>query len=249
MWSPNLCFREDIVHGTLSENITLSSKILGYNVNYRVYTPAGYETLENLPVIYVTDGQDYANPGMGALVNVLDSLIAGKRIKPVIGVFIDPRDPTTGDNRREQELIPDSLDTCPFCDFVAEELVQAVDTAYETDLSPDTRAILGFSLGGMFTAHIGLAYPDTFHQIAIQSPYISGEWIYDTYQQAERLPLQVFLSHGTYDVGAGSPRLCDILKERGYPLLYIETHEGHSYGNVRGLLDDMLIFFFGAELT
>jgi len=45
-------------------------------------------------------------------------------------------------------------------------------------------------------------------------------------------------------VRAGSPRLRDILKERGYPLLYIETHEGHSYGNVRGLLDDMLIFFY-----
>ena len=236
--------RDDIVHGTLSENIALSSRILGYNVNYRVYTPAGYATLEDLPVIYVTDGQDYANPGMGAMVNVMDSLIAGKRIKPVIGVFVDPRDPTSGDNRREQELKPESLDTCPFCNFVAEELVQAVDTAYKTDPSPDARAILGFSLGGMFAAHIGLAASDRFHQIAIQSPDISGEWIYDTYEQAEQLPLQVFLSHGTYDVRAGSPRLRDILKERGYPLLYIETHEGHSYGNVRGLLDDMLIFFY-----
>jgi enterochelin esterase family protein len=239
--------RDDVEHGSFSEDFTITSQNLGYDVNYRVYTAARYETLENLPVIYVTDGQDYANPEMGAMVNALDNLIADERIKPVIAVFIDPRDPTTGDNRRRQELVPDSLDTCPFCDFVALELAPTIDAVYKTDPSPDARALVGFSLGGMFTAHMGLAYGDVFHQIAIQSPYVSGEWIFDTYQEADRLPLRVFLSHGTYDEGAASLRLRDILETRDYPLLYIETHDGHSYGNVRGLLDDMLIYVFGVE--
>lgn len=94
---------------------------------------------------------------------------------------------------------------------------------------------------------MGLAYADVLQQIAILSPYISGEWIFDTYQKADRLPLKIFLSHGTYDERAASIRLRDILEAKGYPLLYIETHEGHSYGNVRGVLDDMLIYFFGAK--
>ncbi len=236
--------RDDAEHGSFSDDFTLPSQNLTYDVSYRVYTPARYETQESLPVIYVTDGQDYANPGMGAMVNVLDNLIADERVGPVIAVFIDPRDPITGDNRREQELVPDSVDACPFCDFVALELVPTIDAAYRTDPSPDARALVGFSLGGMFTAHMGLAYADVFHQIAIQSPYVSGEWLFDTYQEAARLPLRVFLSHGTYDGGAASLRLRDILEANDYPLLYIETHDGHSYGNVRGTLDDLLIYFF-----
>jgi predicted esterase len=127
------------------------------------------------------------------------------------------------------------------------ELVPAVDAAYKTDLSPDARALLGFSFGGMFAAHMGLAYADVFHQLAILSPYITAEWIYTGYQEAQRLPLEVFLSHGTYDERAGSPRLRQVLEAKAYPLLYVETHAGHSYGNVRGLLDDLLIYFVGVE--
>jgi len=36
-----------------------------------------------------------------------------------------------------------------------------------------------------------------------------------------------------------------ILEQKEYPLKYIEVNEGHSWGNWRGLLDDMLIYFFG----
>ena len=128
--------RGDIAHGTFGENVTLSSQFLGYDVDYRVYAPVGYETLANLPVIYVTDGQDYAHQGMGALVNALDSLIADGQIKPILAVFIDPRDPTTGANRREKELVSASLASCPFCDFVARELVPTIDSAYKTNPCP-----------------------------------------------------------------------------------------------------------------
>ena len=237
----------DIPHGTLNGNITTTSRSLDYNVNYRVYTPAGYERLGRLPVIYVTDGQDFANPGMGAMINALDNLIADGRIKPIIAVFIDPRDPTSGNNRREEELGAGSLAACPFCDFMALELVPSIDSTYKTDPGPDARALLGFSLGGMFTAHLGLGYPEVFHKIAILSPYIWADWIFDKYQEADQLPVKIFLSHGTYDERAASIRLHDILVAKDYPMLYIENHAGHSYGNNRGLLDEMLIYFFGAK--
>ena len=238
---------DGIAHGTFSQNFTILSQSLGYDVNYRVYTPAGYETLESLPVIYVTDGQDFANPGMGAMLNALDSLIASDRIKPMIAVFIDPRDPATESNRREDELVAPSLTNCPFCDFVALELVPTIDQAYKTDPTSDARAIIGFSLGGNFTAQMGLIYADVFHQIAILSPDISANWIFDTYQEVDQLPIKIFLSHGTYDEGAASIHLRDTLEAKGYQLLYLETHEGHSYGNVRGILDDMLIYFFSSK--
>jgi len=36
------------------------------------------------------------------------------------------------------------------------------------------------------------------------------------------------------------------LEEKGYPVLFLETADGHSWGNWRGVMDDMLRFFFGA---
>jgi enterochelin esterase-like enzyme len=237
--------RDNIAHGVLGENLTITSQRLGYNVNYRVYTPVGYETLEHLPVIYATDGQDFINPEMGAMINVLDNLIADGRVGPIIAVFVDTRDPSTGVNRREEEFIGASIADCPFCDFVALELVPVIDTDYKTVASPNARAILGFSLGGNLTAHMGLKSADVFQQIAILSPYISTEWIFDIYQETSPLPIKIFLGHGTYDNQSASIRLRDILEAKGYPLLYVETHAGHSFGNVRGMLDDMLIYFFG----
>ncbi|MBN1639444.1 MAG: hypothetical protein JW866_10780, partial [Ignavibacteriales bacterium] len=79
--------------GTLSNNILISSSSLNYNVNYRVYTPYQYDSLYNLPVIYVTDGHEYSNDLLGSMIIVLDNLIADKKIQPIIAVFIDPRDP------------------------------------------------------------------------------------------------------------------------------------------------------------
>ena len=51
-------FHEGVPQGKLTENLTLSSASLGYDVHYRVYTPEGYAQLSRLPALYVTDGQD-----------------------------------------------------------------------------------------------------------------------------------------------------------------------------------------------
>ena len=37
----------------------------------------------------------------------------------------------------------------------------------------------------------------------------------------------------------------DALQSKGYNLRYVESSEGHSYGNWRGKLDQLLVFFFG----
>ena len=60
------------------------------------------------------------------------------------------------------------------------------------------------------------------------------------------LSLNIFMSQGSiWDDIENTRRLRDIFVSKGYPLLFIETPEGHSWGNWRALLDDMLIYFFG----
>lgn len=238
--------RDDIEKGTFHDNVVITSRNLGYKIAYRVYTPANYNNLDNLPVIYVTDGQDYANDEMGSMVIVLDNLIANGKIKPVIAVFVDARDPSSPmTNRREQQFITNDL----FGAFLAEELVSVIDLLFKTEARPEARAILGASFGGLNSAFMGLTHPATFGLIAIQSPAF---WIdlsvIDTYENSERLPLKIFMSQGSiWDDIDNTRRLRDIFDTKAYPMLYIEIPEGHSWGNWRALLDDMLVYFFGAE--
>ena len=237
--------REDIAHGTLSDDITIFSENLGYNLNYRVYTPADHDDLDGLPVIYVTDGEAWAHDELGSMVIVLDNLIADGAIEPLIAVFIDPRDPDTGENRRREEL----GDNDHFARFVTTELVPKIDRNYNTNASPEERAILGMSWGAVTSAYIGLHYSDTIQRVAMLSPFlVPRPWIVDDYQRIERLPLKVFMSQGTFDFDMENTRaLRDVFEAKGYPLRYVEVNEGHSWGNWRGLLDDMLIYLFGTS--
>ena len=100
---PNYVFPQETVHnpnvpsGAVTGNINIASTNMGYNINYRVYTPAGYDTnhLSNLPVVYVTDGHEYLADYLGSMAIVLDNLTATGQMQPTIAVFIDPASPAT----------------------------------------------------------------------------------------------------------------------------------------------------------
>ncbi len=242
--SPYVEFREDIEHGTLTDDQTIASVRLGYSVNFRVYRPAQYDELDDLPVVYVTDGQDYANDAMGSMVIVLDNLIAEGLIEPVMAVFIDPRDPDDSTfNRRESELITNDA----YAAFIATELVPLIDVLYDTNPTPDARVIFGMSLGGLNAAFVGFNYDDVFGMVAINSPaFWVDTSIYYEYENTDRLPLNIFMTTGCpWDTCEDARQMREILELQGYPLHYIEVNDGHSWGNWRRLVDDMLIYFFG----
>lgn len=236
--------RADVPRGTFSANINIYSVKLAYLSNYRVYAPAGYDSLSNLPVIYVTDGHEYADDRLGSMLIVLDNLIAERRIQPIIAVFIDPRQPNNlSNNRRASEYTMNPN----FADFVADELAPQIDNNYKTNPSADARAILGTSLGGINAAYFGIYRPDKFRLIGIHSPAFSYKpEIYSQYQSADRQPLKIFMSTGViHDTESSARPMKQILESKGYPLKYIEINEGHSWGNWRALLDEPLIYFWG----
>jgi enterochelin esterase family protein len=236
---------DDIPRGSLSDNITFHSEHLPYAVTYRVYTPFGYESLSDLPVIYVADGQEYLDDDLGSMVIMLDNLIADGSIQPIIAVFLDPRNAITGSNRRASQYTGSHT----FDAFLIEELVPTIDSTYRTGTSADTRAILGSSFGGMLAAHVGLKYSDTFGLIGMHSPVFLEYDLIRAYAENDRLPLKVFMSVGTLgDAGLDLRRYVrDLFLDKGYPLRYIEVNDGHAWGNYRRMTDDTLIYFFGQE--
>ncbi|NNF04969.1 MAG: esterase family protein [Rhodothermales bacterium] len=230
------------VGGELSGNILISSDALGYDLQYRVYLPAGADSTDALPALYVFDGQWYIDEGR--MHETLDSLIERSRIEPVIVVFVDNRAPENLRlNRRNGQF---------FCNpryirFFTDELVPAVDAAWPTRAAADARSVLGLSFGGLAAACFGLHAHDTFSGIAMQSPAmhpVPSMW--DAWADSSRLPVRIFLSSGDYnDNEARTRRLRDILSKKRYEMQYVEVPFAHNWMNWRPLLDDVLLFLYG----
>jgi enterochelin esterase family protein len=241
--SPHVTRRPGVPMGTMTPG-SLASAHLGYTVAYQVYTPAGYDGLDDLPVIYVTDGHEYADDLMGSMVVVLDNLIDAGLVEPVMAVFIDPR--VNGQNRRAEQYVLNQ----DFVDFVALELVPAIDAAWRTSQDRRDRGILGTSLGGLNSAWFALQATGTFHRIAIQSPAFqagNGQ-IVDLYAAAPRMDIDIVMTWGTFhDFGPTTEQFRAVLDGKGYDYVSIVVNEGHSWGNWRALLDDALVHFWPAR--
>jgi enterochelin esterase-like enzyme len=230
--------------GTVSDNQLVSSEILGYDLQYRVYLPEGYESLENLPVIYITDGQWYIRSGN--MDEKIDKEIAEGRIEPVIAVFIDNRDPhQLSNNRRNSEFFCNQS----YAQFFEQELVPSIDSEYKTRKDRNSRVILGLSFGGLNSACFGIYAVKTFGGIAMQSPALHPvKNLYEIYDQVGKLPIKIFLSTGSVDDNTKSNRRWhNHLKRIGYDVAYREIIQGHNWRNWRPLLDDVLQTFFSTE--
>jgi enterochelin esterase-like enzyme len=254
--------------GRLDAGLSITSRELGYEVAYWVYTPAGSGTASPLPVLYVLDGNDFVDERMGALPAVLDNLISAGRIAPVMAVFIDAREPGNPDrNRRADEFLARPVE---HAGFIVDELVPAIDRAYATRHDPAGRVIAGVSYGGVSATDIAFAHPDVFGNLAAFSPSLwaidSPEYLADAAQAAgarligERLakvttcgsdgpvcpPMRIFLSAGIPDWDVGDlSSLARILDRQGYDIDYEATREGHTWDQWRGLSDEMLAYLVG----
>lgn len=234
--------RSDTEKGTLSSNYIINSTALGYPVQYKVYTPSGYDDLLSLPVLYTTDGSEYYNTNMGSVPIVLDNMIHDGKIVPVLAVFIDPLPPGGGTNRRMSEYNMNPA----YADFLADELVPHIDSTFKTLPAPGARCILGTSMGGLNSAFIGAVKPETFQLTAIQSPaFWYNTEIFSLYSDYPLRPLNIWMSTGVInDTRTGAQEMKRILESKGYPLFYLEVNESHSWGNWRGQIDDILLYFW-----
>jgi len=231
----------DMIRGKLSDSNLIMSKNLGYEVSYRVYTPYNYTTSEGLPVIYVTDGQDYTDDEKGAMLIVLDNLIFREEIRPLIAVFLDPREPGNPSNNRRLEEYNCSQ---KFADFLGDELVPLIDKTYKTHVCPDDRAILGTSVGGINSAWIGAVRVNDFHLLGINSPAFT-KVVLDRFSKLDWYPFRVFMTTGVYfDTQKQALDMKAILEKNKVDFQYREVNEGHSWGNWRALMGDMLRYFF-----
>lgn len=239
--------RQGVPKGSLSNPIRVTSSRLGYTLQYRVYTPPGYAALSNLPVVYFTDGHEYADQNLGAVPTIIDNGIADGLFPPLMAVFIDPRNPDNlSQNRRQQELVRNAS----YSDFIALDLIPTIDAAFKTDPKPEKRAIAGTSLGGFHAAWFAARHPDKVGNVLIHSPALWVDVsIIETWRNG-KFPVKTFLSYGTLFDGTENARsFRNMLESSAYRYQSIERSEGHSWGQWRTLIDEPLQFFFGENAT
>jgi enterochelin esterase family protein len=219
------------------EEREIASRLLGGTRRYKVYTPPRAPgSGSGLPVLYVHDGTEAIE--IARLPAILDNLIAARRIRPVIAVFIPPV-------KRAEEY----MDADTFAAFIAEELVPAIDAAFPTENSPAGRVSAGISAGGCLSLYLGWKYPSVFGGVLSQSGVVErhGVGLPDWASQPRR-PLRIFLEVGVYDYPAlleENRILARLLVEKGYPHIYREVNEGHSWGNWRANIKYGLEYFWG----
>ena len=139
----------------------------------RVYLPPGYELAENAerryPVVYLLHGwpggdSDWDRKGRAAA--TLDSMIADRRIPPVIAVMPSGR----GDGLLGRSLYVNSHDgRVRMEDFLAREVVAWVDSSFRTLADARDRGIIGLSDGGEAAMNLALKHPDVFGACASHS--------------------------------------------------------------------------------
>ncbi len=85
-----------------------------------------------------------------------------------------------------------------------------------------------------------------FGLAGIQSPafWFKPE-IYTLCENPEKPPVKTYLTTGTInDTQEGAEKMQSILNKNTCTFQYREVHQGHSWGNWRDLIDDVLIYFF-----
>lgn len=238
---------KDLVpQGKLTKDVLFNSKLLNYQVMYTVYTPPNYSPENVYPVMYVTDGYEYLHENMGNILTTVNNLLSEKKIEPIIAVFIDHREPVNRvNNRRMTELAMNET----YMRFFLDELLPEVESHYSISKEPEERAILGTSMGGLAAAYFSFSRPDVFGLAGIQSPaFWFRPEIYTMCDNPQRPPVKVYMTTGVInDAEEGSRKMKAILDKNTCTYQYKEVNEGHSWGNWRNLLDDILVYFFPAK--
>lgn len=143
--------------GTITERLTLESKVLQHSVSYSVYLPPDYHTSNRwYPVVYLLHGFtgceiDWVQ--YGRIDHLANAAIADGTIPPMIIVMPDA-DSTwyindVGGKSRYEEMM-------------AGEFIPAVERKFRIRGTKEFRGIAGLSMGGYGTLVLAMRHPELF---------------------------------------------------------------------------------------
>ena len=143
--------------GKSMEGKIVKSAIMGKDVKYTIYLPAGYETSErSYPVVYLLHGYSDDDTGwlqFGEINRLADKAITDGTIPPMIIVMPDGFVSfymNSYDGKEKYE------------DFFVKEFMPTIEKTYKIKAKKQYRGISGLSMGGYGTMNLALRNPELF---------------------------------------------------------------------------------------
>jgi len=145
--------------GKVSDNLTMTSKILKMDRKYAIYLPPDYETSQrSYPVLYLLHGAGDDQTGwvqFGEVLTIADEAIRSSLATAMIIVMPDA-------NTTKRGYVNDVKGEWRFEDFFFEEFMPFIEKTYRIKGEKRYRAIAGLSMGGEGTFIYALHHPELF---------------------------------------------------------------------------------------
>lgn len=236
--------RPDVPEGQLDEGVYQHARS-GQERRFWLYRPAGDLMTGDAALLVLCDGPGHLELGV---TRVLDNLIAGGHVPPLVCVLLQHSD-------RNVEL--------PCNDAFVEELATGLLPLVRSELqvhAPASRTVIGgWSYGGLAAAFAGLRHPEVFGNVLSQSGSFwwapedaeEHEWLAARFASSARSGVRFYLNVGLLESGpspGNSPsqlvanrHLRDVLRAKGHEVIYRELNGGHDYlGWMAGLADGLI---------
>ncbi len=211
-----------------------------YERHVYVYIPR--QVAPKTPFMVVQDGHSYVK----RMANILDNMIAAKRLPPMVVVFPDSggSDAQGSERGLEYDTISDR-----YSNWVESELLPAVtkNTGVTFTSDPEGRAAVGGSSGGVAAFTMAWFHPERYHKVLSYSgTFVNqawppdpktprGGWEYHDHliAQAAKKPIRVWMEVGEKDNRFDVPeetwhnwplannRMAAVFKKKGYDYRYV----------------------------
>ncbi len=241
----------DVPVGELEE-LVVESEALDSARRVTVYRPAGFRESRRYPLLVVHDGPDYLD--YASLRPALDQLIHRFEIPGLIVALMHPGNRMTEYSAEEAHAR-----------FVVEELLPRLERDYPLLPGPESRGLMGASLGAVAAFHVALRYPGRFGRLLLQSGSfaftdIGGhergpvfdqvvEMVNGYRAEPTRVAEKVFVSVGVYEPLVSENRaLIPVLRRAGVEVRFVEARDGHNWENWRDRLREGLSWLFPGPL-
>ena len=213
----------------------------GKHRRVHLYQPS---SAASYPLIIVLDGNDYIR--RGKLIQILDNLIAQKRVPPVALALVSH----AGEARAVEYLSNDA--TLGFLNDCVLPLAYQELNLVNLEVNPGAFGIMGASMGGLMALYAGLRMPEIFGNVLAQSGFYSYDdhdfAVVDLVRYAPLQPIKVWMDVGKYEYLLPTNQMMhDLLAEKGYQVCFREYPGGHNYTSWRDDLWRGLEYLYPAE--
>ncbi|MHB2150203.1 alpha/beta hydrolase-fold protein [Calditrichota bacterium LG25] len=201
----------------------------------RIYFYKHQKAGDNSPLILFNDGGDYLTFGKARI--ILDNLIGSGQLKPLLAIFIEPR------NRKREYRFNDA-----YLKMVFQELLPFIQKRY--GLKNNRLAMGGVSLGGLISLYALKNYSRNLDFVFSQSGalWLDDERILKELTDLSQPKTFLFLSYGLFEnMEASHKHLKKVIEQKQINFEIKTYYEGHNWGNWRAHLKDALLPFAGGK--